>query len=115
MAHYNAYYSKLTDRTIVRILGTDGKAFLQDLITNDIAKLTPDSPIFTALLTPQGKLLFDFIGWESTKTEQKETCLWLDADKHSAAQLTKRLNFYKLRAAIEIAITIIMKGTTNNP
>ena len=120
MAHYNAYYSKLTDRTIVRILGIDGKAFLQDLITNDIAKLTPDSPIFTALLTPQGKLLFDFIVWERAKPkqrgqkekreqgeqgEQKETCLWLDVDKQSAAQLAKRLNFYKLRAAIEIAIT----------
>ena len=105
MAHYNTYYSKLTDRTIVRILGTDGKAFLQDLITNDIAKLTPDSPIFTALLTPQGKLLFDFMVWESAKTEQREACLWLDVDKQSAAQLAKRLNFYKLRAAIEIAIT----------
>jgi len=111
MAH-NAYYSKLTDRTIVRILGADGKAFLQDLITNDIAKLTPANPIFTGLLTPQGKLLFDFIVWESTKTEQEggqkeqgEACLWLDADKQSAAQLAKRLNFYKLRAALDIAIT----------
>jgi len=104
MAH-NAYYSKLTDRTIVRILGADGKAFLQDLITNDIAKLTPASPIFTGLLTPQGKLLFDFIVWESTKTEQNEACLWLDADKQSAAQLIKRLNFYKLRAALDISTT----------
>ncbi len=50
----------LTDRALLSVSGAEARTFLQGLITNDVEKLTPDRPIYTALLTPQGKILFDF-------------------------------------------------------
>ena len=51
----------LEDRGILFVQGKDAKEFLQNLITNDINKVSETSSIFSALLNPQGKYLFDFI------------------------------------------------------
>src|SRR6185437_8425736 len=53
--------SLLSDRSIVALSGPDARTLLQGLITNDIDNLAPDRPIYAALLTPQGKILFDFL------------------------------------------------------
>ena len=50
----------LSDRAVVRVVGPGAHAFLQGLITNDIDKANPGSAIHAGLLTPQGKILFDF-------------------------------------------------------
>ena len=49
-----------TDRAVLRIAGPDAEHFLQGLVTNDLARLT-DGPVYAAMLSPQGKYLFDFI------------------------------------------------------
>ena len=51
----------LQDRALIYINGSDAKDFLQNLISNDIDKVTDNSSCFASLLTPQGKFLFEFI------------------------------------------------------
>ena len=52
----------LADRALIRLSGDDVRPFLQGLVTNDVAQLDT-GPVWTALLTPQGKVLFDFLLW----------------------------------------------------
>ena len=88
----------LPDRIVIRLSGDDRRSFLQGLITQDIELLSPNQAIFTALLTPQGKILFDFF-----VIEHGDEFL-IDCDVGAAAALTKRLTLYKLRAKIAIEI-----------
>lgn len=84
----------LTDRAIVRLSGEDVRSYLQGLVTNDVAGLLP---VWTALLTPQGKALFDFIVWADGDD------LLLDAEAAQVDALIRRLSLYRLRRAIVIA------------
>lgn len=87
----------LPDRNVVSVAGADARHFLQGLLTCDMAKVGPDTPGFGALLTPQGKIMFDFLVYED------EGRFLLDAPREKAAELIKRLSMYKLRAKVEIA------------
>ena len=51
----------LPDRGVVKVVGDDARRFLNGLVTNDMANVTPGQPRFAALLTPQGKIIVDFI------------------------------------------------------
>ena len=86
----------LPDRGIVSVGGADARAFLQGLISNDIASLGPDRPLYAALLTPQGKYLFDFILHDRGGT------ILLDCERSRAAALVQRLTLYRLRAAVSL-------------
>jgi hypothetical protein len=86
----------LADRGIVRIGGADARDFLQGLISNDVASLAPDRPLYAALLTPQGKYLFDFILHDRGET------LLLDCERSRVAALLQRLTLYRLRAAVTL-------------
>lgn len=88
----------LSDRAVIRLAGEDRRAFLQGLITQDIDILSPDRAIFAALLTPQGKILFDFFIVENGDD------FLIDCNATGAAALAKRLTLYKLRAKIVIEI-----------
>ena len=55
----------LVDRALIRLTGEEVRAFLQGLVTNDMALLAPGRPLWAGLLTPQGKALFDFILWDA--------------------------------------------------
>jgi len=87
----------LADRAVVRVRGTGARAFLQGLITNDIDKAKAGRAIHAGLLTPQGKLLFDFI------VVPVGDGFLLDVVKARAGELVQRLGFYRLRAQVEIA------------
>ncbi len=86
----------LDDRAVIAIVGADAHKFLQGLISNDIGKAGDESGLYAALLTPQGKILFDFL-----ITRAGETYL-LDCRKDQADALIKRLSMYRLRAAVTI-------------
>ena len=86
--------STLTDRAIVRLSGEDVRGFLQGLVTNDVAG---PLPVWAALLTPQGKALFDFIVWADGDD------LLLDGEAEQAEALIRRLSLYRLRRPIRIA------------
>ena len=86
----------LEDRGILYINGADAKEFLQNLISNDISKVTEDNSCFASLLTPQGKFLFAFI------IAKHKSGYFLDCEKSQIEALFKQLSIYKLRSKIEI-------------
>jgi folate-binding protein YgfZ len=83
----------LTDRALLRLSGEGVRDFLQGLVTSDVAG---PLPVWTGLLTPQGKTLFDFIVWADGDD------LLLDVEAEAADDLIKRLAIYRLRRAINI-------------
>ena len=86
----------LKDRGIIYISGEDAKEFLQNIVTNDINKVSDTSSCFASLLTPQGKYLFDFI------IIRHKQGYFVDCEKNQIDQLIDRLNIYKLNSKIEI-------------
>jgi folate-binding protein YgfZ len=86
----------LSDRAVIAVSGPEAHAFLQGLVTNDVAKL-PQQPLYAALLSPQGKILFDFLLFAEGDT------VLIDVQKEQRPALVKRLSMYKLRAKVEIA------------
>src|SRR6185312_2867930 len=87
----------LTDRAVIALEGGEARDFLQGLVTNDLARLTPGTGLYAALLTPQGKILFDFLITEG------DGALLLDCAADRAGALVKRLTMYRLRAPVGIA------------
>jgi folate-binding protein YgfZ len=90
-------YAILQDRGVVGVGGADAPKFLQDLVTADIDRAGADSAAYGGLLTPQGKILFDFIIYRAGDR------FLFDTPRSAAADLAKRLLFYRLRAKVEIA------------
>jgi tRNA-modifying protein YgfZ len=87
----------LSDRSVVRVTGPAARSFLQGLITNDIDKAKPGGAIHSGLLTPQGKILFDFF------VVPAGDGFLLELAKAKSGELAQRLGFYRLRAQVEIA------------
>ena len=90
----------LADRGVVRVSGEDAKTFLDNLITCDLDRVSAHNARLGALLTPQGKILFDFIVFQAP--EEIGGAYYLDVLKVFAPDLAKRLGFYKLRAKVAI-------------
>ena len=87
---------KLETRSILEITGPDRKKFLQGLITNDVNKATEKNLIYSAMLNAQGRFLYDFFIFEIGEK------LILDCDALRRDEIFQKLNFYKLRAKVEI-------------
>ena len=87
----------LSDRSVLEIAGEERASFLQGLITNDVAGLGAGQACFAGLLSPQGKILFDFFAINAGDA------ILLDCPAAAAADLLKRLTFYKLRAKVTLA------------
>jgi folate-binding protein YgfZ len=92
-----SHFCKLEDRALVRVGGPDAATFLNGLITCEIGELKTGDLTFGALLSPQGKILFDFFILCSTQS------FIIDVEKSMADDLIHRLTFYRLRAKVEIA------------
>lgn len=90
--------AQLQDRAVISLTGVETISFLQGLVTNDVSLAAADRAQYAALLTPQGKILFDFL-----VLSQPEGLL-LDVPAIYAEQLRKRLSLYRLRAKVEIAL-----------
>jgi len=91
----------LEDRGVVSVSGADATGFLQGLLTNDVEKLPPGEARYAALLTPQGKILFDMIVVRAPGAG--EPVFLIDCAAAQAADLARRLGFYKLRAKVAVA------------
>ena len=86
----------LEDRGLISISGKDAREYLQNIITNDINKVSETSSIFAALLSPQGKYLFEFFIIKSNNG------YFLDCEKKITEELINNLAKYKLRSQVEI-------------
>ena len=79
----------LKDRAILYVNGKDARDFLQNLISNDISKVTDHSSCFASLLTPQGKFLYEFI------VVKHKSGFFIDCEKSQSEEILKQLNLYK--------------------
>lgn len=88
------HFAVLPQRAVLAVEGADRSAFLQGLISNDIAKANPERAIYAGLLTAQGRFLHDFCIAASGEA------FWLDAEATRVDDLKRRLTLYKLRAKV---------------
>lgn len=86
----------LPQRCLLRLSGPDAEHFLHNLVTTDITALPPGEAWPGALLTPQGKILFDFLVW------REDDRFVLETDTSQREALVRRLTIYRLRAAVDI-------------
>ena len=94
-------HSTLTQRALIRLSPTDPaedvRGFLQGLVTQDMRRVLPANPQYGALLSAQGKTLFDFLLWDDGPD------VLIDCAREVAGDLAKRLTLYRLRRMISIA------------
>jgi folate-binding protein YgfZ len=90
----------LPDRGVVKVAGEAARRFLQGLVTADVSALAPGQARFGALLTPQGKIIVDFILTEAPAADGGG--FFLDCPRALAPALIEKLTFYRLRAKVEI-------------
>ena len=86
----------LKDRALLFVSGEDSQNFLQNLISNDINKVTDNSSCFASLLTPQGKFLYEFI------IVKHKSGFFIDCEKSQSEEIFKQLHLYKIRSKVEI-------------
>ncbi|SFP06878.1 CAF17-like 4Fe-4S cluster assembly/insertion protein YgfZ [Tranquillimonas alkanivorans] len=99
-----------TDRRVIAVTGNEARELLQDLVTNDVNRVS-EGLVYCALLTPQGKYLADFFLFERDGT------LMLDVAEPMAGDLLQRLRMYKLRrdVAFEETDLKVRRGTGEAP
>jgi len=86
----------LDDRGFIKINGHEAKSFLQNIVTNDIEKITDSMTLFSSIFTPQGKYLYEFF------ILKFEDGYLLECEKKSTSEIIKFFNFYKLRAKVNL-------------
>jgi folate-binding protein YgfZ len=89
--------AELSRRAVVAVRGAEAEKFLNDLVTSDVTAISAGAAAYGGLLTPQGKILFDFIVF------REEDGFLIDIPRAAVADFVKRLGFYRLRAKVEIA------------
>ncbi|MCO5091539.1 folate-binding protein [Bosea sp. (in: a-proteobacteria)] len=92
--------TRLIDRGVIRVSGEEARGFLQNLVTNDMDEVTPERAGYGALLTPQGKIICDFL-IVALPAEDGGGFL-IDCPLLQSADLMKRLKLYKLRAKVTL-------------
>jgi tRNA-modifying protein YgfZ len=90
----------LPNRGVVRVAGEEARAFLDTLVTNSMDGVAEGKAVHAALLTPQGKIITDFLVTEAPTADGGG--FYCDVPLVSAAELAKRLGFYKLRAKVSV-------------
>ncbi len=88
--------AELSRRGVVSLGGPDAEKFLNDLVTADVTRASPGQAVFAALLTPQGKILFDFIILRNGEG------FLLDLPRNAVGDFVKRLGLYRLRAKVAV-------------
>ena len=86
----------LDDRGFVKINGDEAKSFLQNIVTNDIEKVSDNVTLFSSIFTPQGKYLYEFL------ILKFEDGYLLECEKKITSEIIKVFNFYKLRAKVNL-------------
>jgi len=90
-------FAPLGDRGVLEVAGADRVAFLQGLVSNDVAKAAAGVPVYAALLTAQGKYLHDFF------VVALGDALYLECERARLGDLQRRLSLYKLRSKVTLA------------
>ncbi len=97
------FVTPLKDRALIKVAGPDWRGFLQGLVTQDVETLRAGEARFAALLTPQGRLLYDLFLIGRSSVDGGEDCL-IDCQADVRDALLQRLTIYRLRAKVEITL-----------
>lgn len=95
------HHVQLEDRGVLSVAGEDAASFLQGLLTNDVEGLAVGAARYAALLSPQGKILFDFLVLRTPA--DADAAFLIDCLAAQAGELAKRLGFYRLRAKVTVS------------
>ena len=100
------HYALLKEREVIDVAGHDSRTFLQGMISNNIDNLHPKQSMYAAMLTPQGKYLYDFI------VIDKNPAVWMDTEQTRCDALTKRPSLFRLNSDVRInrqgqALTVV--------
>jgi len=91
-------FVRLAHRGVLKVGGEDRRAFLQGLISNDIAKAGPVRAIWAAFLTPQGKFVHDLF------IVERDDAFLVDVEAARAEEFRKKLSLYRLKAKVDLAV-----------
>lgn len=91
-----SHYVVLEDRAVIGVEGPEARPFLQGLVSNDIERISGEQTGYGALLTPQGKFLFEFL------ISERDSALLLETERARVPDLLRRLTMYRLRAKVEL-------------
>ncbi len=98
---------KLQSRAVIRLSGVDAAGFLQGLISQDVSALMDGRAAFACLLSPQGKIFFEFLMFK------RDDAILLDVRRDGAPALLRKLNLHRLRAAVQIDLAPTMMVVVN--
>ena len=103
--------SILNNRFVIQVSGPDNVEFLNNILTSNVSKLSPKEIFPSALLTPQGKILFDIITFVSKENNQ---IIYLECGKEQKEELIKKLRLYSLRQNVKIIESDLITLVTND-
>ena len=112
MSQENLY---LENRKVLKVSGLNCVDFLNNILTSDISKLKPLETIPAALLSPQGKVLYDILVSLDFKTAYKEKSILIEYDLFCEDELIKKLNMYNLRKDVKVEKTNYYVHVSDNP
>ena len=105
--------SILKNRSVIKFTGKDVVIFLNNILTCDINRIAINEVIPSALLSPQGKILFDLIVFKSEKNTMENIEIFIECSKNQKDELIKKLQLYKLRQEVKIEETNLIASVTN--
>ena len=105
--------SILKNRSVIKIFGKDNESFLNSIFTNDINLISQNDVIPSALLSPQGKIIFDVLIFNLENSNYDEKTIFLECDNSQIQELIKKLKLYSLRQDVFIQETSLNVLTTN--
>ena len=105
--------SILKNRSVIKIFGKDNESFLNNIFTNDINLISQNDVIPSALLSPQGKIIFDVLIFNLKNSNYDEKTIFLECDNSQIQELIKKLKLYSLRQDVFIQETGLNVLTTN--
>ena len=95
----------LKNRKVLKISGENSIQFLNNILTSDISKLKPQEVLPSALLSPQGRILFDMLVSSNILEKSfSDKLVYIEYDKDHQDELIKKLNIYNLRREVSIEI-----------
>ena len=106
--------SILKNRSVIKIFGIDNESFLNNIFTNDINLINQNEVIPSALLSPQGKIIFDVLMFKLKNFNDEEKTIFLECDSSQIHELINKLKLYSLRQDVIIKETELTVLTTNH-
>ena len=98
----------LNNRSVIEVYGQETFDFLQSIVTGDLSSLLKGASVAACLLSPQGRVLFDFILHKNFK-KQNDFSVFIDCEKDETEEIIRKLNLYRLRSKVDIKKLIDFK------